>query len=759
MATTCSFWNFKRWLNECIGTEYKLSDLAEKYQKNPESRQRASDSLDPKKYKEILASLRAGLRPRGISVLTDFFSPATKAGDISVTGFAFFEKATLNRDDLEKNWLKNILALVNRDYLGMIVSQLRTASEEEDLCKKSDDDLRQEAENLMTSSDPKDNVIEWRSRLWLIQILSLLNRDALVRIVSFWVAQWGKQQNNTDSKKSARKIKRCIKIIGDTDLRQVAAALISANDAEKKGKTNQEFIQEFIDKIKTTSDWFKKLEEKCQNEDDSDDSIYKKIKNIRDSEDKGSNNQISKSAEFLIILFEEDPGWWQKCDPDRLDRIRQAIEAYIKSQESGSSDEFIKAVNTLDALKKVYTGKLKGNESYKSYLPGDSKVTSPDDSKVTSPDDPKANSSDDSQKELNPIREIFKKNTTTCGNAGKAIIEDHPAICEIFNKNIRGEIKKQAYRWRWVAAVVMLLVIMLAGLIGINYWFNREIKIATKGIAVERYKEGLIVTGYYEGVAQSEQSHLIIPPNFSIEERKEGKKIVAIAAEAFKDCKNLVSVEIRASITTIGENAFAGCTSLTSVQIPDSVKTIGESAFADCPITKATIPTSAIKAIPKNKLQTVVLTSGEEIRAGAFKDCKNLSSVVIPDTVETIEKGAFDGCPITRATIPTSAIEAIPKEKLQTVVLTSGAKISAGAFKDCTSLASVTIPDSVKTIGENAFAGCGSLTKACIDLEGWCTTTKEGKEICWDESAIEASPEDHANKLREYTSEWQKNAD
>ena len=82
----------------------------------------------------------------------------------------------------------------------------------------------------------------------------------------------------------------------------------------------------------------------------------------------------------------------------------------------------------------------------------------------------------------------------------------------------------------------------------------------------------------------------------------------------------------------------------------------------------------------------------------AFENCTSLTSITIPDSVTCIEWYAFQGCTsLTSITIPNSVTS-----------------IGDLAFDGCTSLTSITIPDSVTSIGDDAFRGCTSFTSITI---------------------------------------------
>lgn len=254
-----------------------------------------------------------------------------------------------------------------------------------------------------------------------------------------------------------------------------------------------------------------------------------------------------------------------------------------------------------------------------------------------------------------------------------------------------------------------------------------------------------------------------------------------IGKAAFDGCSSLTTITIPNSVTSIGEYAFSSCTGLTSITIPNSVRSIGNFAFAWCshltsvtvnstsPITidqycftnranatlyvpvgckeaykaanywkefKDIIPIISfadanVKAIcianwdtdhdgelseaeaaavtdlgVVFEYNTDILSFDElqyftgltSIQSLAFKGCTNLASVVVPNSVTSICDGAFTGCSnLSSVTIPNSVNS-----------------IGSGAFNACHSLINVTIPNSVTNIGSSAFSSCSNLANLII---------------------------------------------
>ena len=203
--------------------------------------------------------------------------------------------------------------------------------------------------------------------------------------------------------------------------------------------------------------------------------------------------------------------------------------------------------------------------------------------------------------------------------------------------------------------------------------------------------------------------------------------VTSIGEHAFSSCSSLTSVIMGSGVTSIGEYAFFGCSSLTSITIPDSVTEIGNAAFSDC-----------------TSLTSVTIGNGvTSIGDYAFSNCTSLTSVTIGSGVTSIGNYAFKGCFFTKETfINNSSLDAetnnywgasiydiIQEDGLcingtiavdckpdatSITIPDSVTSIGDYAFEDCTSLTSITIPDSVTSIGYFAFYECSSLTSITI---------------------------------------------
>ncbi len=152
------------------------------------------------------------------------------------------------------------------------------------------------------------------------------------------------------------------------------------------------------------------------------------------------------------------------------------------------------------------------------------------------------------------------------------------------------------------------------------------------------------------------------------------------------------------SVTSIGDKAFYGFLGLTSVTIPSSVTSIGNYAFYGCSgLTTVTIPSS--------------VTS---IGIYAFYGCSGLTTVTIPNSVTSIGSSAFYGTPwynnqpdgVVYVGKVAYKYKGTMPENTQITIKDGTLSIGDGAFLYCSRLTSVTIPNSVTSIGSYAFGGC-----------------------------------------------------
>ena len=219
--------------------------------------------------------------------------------------------------------------------------------------------------------------------------------------------------------------------------------------------------------------------------------------------------------------------------------------------------------------------------------------------------------------------------------------------------------------------------------------------------------------------------------------------------------ESIQTITLPEGVTSIGDYAFSGCSSLQNMYCyAKTVPETGETVFKESNIDNATlhVPASVLnnymttapwnefaKTIPSFKdasgtcgsrltwrltegyeliiegtgsmsssapwyeyreyIQAITLSEGvKNIGNSAFKDCSSLTSISIPASVTKIEGNAFYDCSsLTNITLPEGVTS-----------------IGYSAFYGCSSLTNIIIPDGMTSIENNAFYGCSSLTNIII---------------------------------------------
>ena len=258
-----------------------------------------------------------------------------------------------------------------------------------------------------------------------------------------------------------------------------------------------------------------------------------------------------------------------------------------------------------------------------------------------------------------------------------------------------------------------------------------------------------------------------------------GNKLTSMGQSVFQNCTSLTSVSIPDSLEILNINDFQGCSSLAEVYIGDGVKTIKDNVFWNCAITYIyigngveTITDSpnpfrdmtfydsdgttvldktpeALRGMPfmkidgklrkvsgicgdnvnwsvdskgilaiagtgamatletaddqpwsylRNEITGLTVTDGiTAISNHAFANCSNLGSVTLPDSITSIGQYAFNCTGITELTIPAGVTA-----------------ISDNAFRQCEELVTLIIPGNVTSIGNFAFNSCTKLENLTI---------------------------------------------
>lgn len=205
--------------------------------------------------------------------------------------------------------------------------------------------------------------------------------------------------------------------------------------------------------------------------------------------------------------------------------------------------------------------------------------------------------------------------------------------------------------------------------------------------------------------------------------------ITKIEYRAFYSCEKLTKVTMSENLEYAGEGIFRACGELEEVTTLGKLTYISDEMFLSCDQLEFVIPESIV-SIGRDAfygcdgfVDLVIPEGVKSIGQHAFFYSTALKSVVLPSTLESVGVYVFEGCNLLeKATFPTVAMDIMPLGSLVEVKINGGEEITAGAFLQNTVLKSITLSNSIKTIGTDAFSGCSSLEEVIYegDIESWC---------------------------------------
>lgn len=207
---------------------------------------------------------------------------------------------------------------------------------------------------------------------------------------------------------------------------------------------------------------------------------------------------------------------------------------------------------------------------------------------------------------------------------------------------------------------------------------------------------------------------------------------------AFINCSALNTINLQEGLLTIASACFSGCSSLKDIDIPDSVTLIGTNVFYRTPLLEdKTNWNGDVLYLGRHLIKADANLSGKyhiengtlSVSEEAFKDCLLLTDLVVPNSLIAIDSDAFKGCENLKKVEFNGKVEdwfrivfgndyASPicyAEEFHidgatgNIVIPNGVTaIPAGTFRS-TPIESVQIPDTVTSIGKDAFKNCTSL--------------------------------------------------
>ena len=181
--------------------------------------------------------------------------------------------------------------------------------------------------------------------------------------------------------------------------------------------------------------------------------------------------------------------------------------------------------------------------------------------------------------------------------------------------------------------------------------------------------------------------------------------VARIHEYCFSSCTNLTEVTFPETLRHIEMNIFRGCKKLETCYIPDSVNYMGVTVFGTCTnLTSVHLPANL-----------------DSILSSTFSDCVNLTEVTIPRNVKFIGEYCFYGSGVKTVNIEegsmleTLAHDAFAHSPLESIDLPNTVKtIGYQAFIECSQLKKVHMSEGLTSIGGAAFTYCPLLEEGYL---------------------------------------------
>lgn len=273
-----------------------------------------------------------------------------------------------------------------------------------------------------------------------------------------------------------------------------------------------------------------------------------------------------------------------------------------------------------------------------------------------------------------------------------------------------------------IAAFIISLLLVFTSMGSATFAIGEEGTFEKDGIIYKIIKErtqdapGAVQVGNGKFSMTINKKSLEIPETVT-NDKNETYEVVAIGDKAFDNSteeNSLGSVIIPASVISIGNSAFSDLTSLNDVKFAENsqLQVIGDNAFDTTSIKSISIP-SSVKSIGASaftkcsKLTSVIMSEGvTSLGDGVFSDNKQLPSITLPASLTSMGKNVFNNCPGLKNIFVVQGNTVYASEN---GVLYSADKATVVKYPEGKKDVDFTVPVSVKTIGDYAFANNRSI--------------------------------------------------